>query len=199
MVVVVGALFITAEYRRALIRTTLAATPRRGRILAAKAFVIGAVSYLTGLVAAALVVTLGQRVLRDNGVYVHPATALTELRVVAGTAALLAVAAVLALAIGAMLRRSAMAVSAVLVLIVLPYLLAMTVLPTGAAQWLLRVTPAAAFAIQQSTPRYPQVDNIYAPVNGYFPLAPWTGLGVLCVWAALALGLAVILIRRRDA
>jgi ABC-type transport system involved in multi-copper enzyme maturation permease subunit len=199
VVVVVGVMFVTAEYRRRLIRTTLAASPRRGRVLAAKAVVLGAAASLTGLVAAAVVVTAGQRILRGNGVYVHPATTLTELRLVAGTAALLAVAAVLALAIGALLRRSATAVTAVIVVIVLPYLLAVSVLPAGAAQWLLRLTPAAAFAIQQSTPQYPQVSNLYTPANGYFPLAPWAGLAVLCAWAALALGLAVVLFRRRDA
>jgi hypothetical protein len=42
---VVAALFVTSEYRRGLIRTKLAASPRRGRVvLAAKAVVIGAVS-----------------------------------------------------------------------------------------------------------------------------------------------------------
>jgi hypothetical protein len=105
VVVVVGTMFITGEYRRGLIRTTLAASPRRGRLLAAKAIVIGAVAFLTGLAAASAVVTLGQQTLRHNGVYVLPATTLTELRLVAGTAALVAVAAVLALAIGAALRR----------------------------------------------------------------------------------------------
>jgi ABC-type transport system involved in multi-copper enzyme maturation permease subunit len=198
-VIVVAAMFITAEYRRGLIRTTLAASPRRGRVLAAKAIVIGAVSFAAGLAAAAVVVPLGGRTLRASGVYIHPTTTLTELRVVAGTAALLAVAAVLALAIGALLRRSATAVTAVIVAIVLPYLLAISVLPAGASQWLLRITPAAAFAIQQSTPQYPQVSNVYTPANGYFPLAPWAGLAVLCAWAALALGLAVFLLRRQDA
>jgi ABC-type transport system involved in multi-copper enzyme maturation permease subunit len=199
VVVVVGTMFITAEYRRGLIRTTLAASPRRGRILAAKAIVIASVTFAAGLAAATVVVTGGQRTLRANGVYVHPAATLTELRVVAGTAALLAVAAILALAIGTMLRRSAPAVTAAVVAIVLPYLLAISVLPAGAARWLLRITPAAAFAIQQSTPQYPQVSNVYTPANGYFPLAPWTGFAVLCTWAALALGLAVLLLRRRDA
>jgi ABC-type transport system involved in multi-copper enzyme maturation permease subunit len=168
-------------------------------VLAAKAIVIGAVTYLTGLAAAAVVVTGGQRILRGNGVYVHPATTFTELRVVAGTAALLAVAAVLALAVGAVLRRSAAAVTAVIVVIVLPYLLGVSVLPAGAARWLLRVTPAAAFAIQQSTPQYPQVSNIYTPASGYFPLAPWSGFAVLWAWTAFALGLAVVLFSRRDA
>lgn len=30
-------------------------------------------------------------------------------------------------------------------------------------------------------------------------LAPWTGLGVLVLWVALALAAAAVLLRRRDA
>jgi ABC-type transport system involved in multi-copper enzyme maturation permease subunit len=63
---------------------------------------------------------------------------------------------------------------------------------------LLRLTPAAAFAIQQSIPAYPQVSGIYTPALGFYPLGPWTGFGVLCAYAALALGLATYLLRRRD-
>jgi hypothetical protein len=73
------------------------------------------------------------------------------------------------------------------------------VLPVGPAEWLLRVTPAAAFAVQQTLIRYPQVAASYAPADGYFPLAPWAGFGVLCLWAAAALCLATVLLRRRDA
>lgn len=199
VVTVVSTGFITAEYRCGLIRTTLTASPRRGRLLAAKAVVVGAVAFVTGLVAAAVAVVLGQRVLRGNGVYVHPATTPTELRVIVGTAALLAVAAVLALGLGTLLRRGVTAVATAIAVIVLPYLLAMTVLPDGAARWLLRVSPAAAFALQQTATRYPQVANLYTPANGYFPLAPWAGFGVLAGWAALALGTAAVLLRRRSA
>jgi ABC-type transport system involved in multi-copper enzyme maturation permease subunit len=201
VVVVVGAMFMTAEYRRGLIRVTLTATPRRGRVLAAKAVVIAAVAFVAGLVASAVVVTQGQRVLRDNGVYVWPVSALTEVRVIVGTAAVLAVAAVIALAVGTVLRRSAGAVAAVIAVIVLPYLLtvAVPIVPLGPADWLARVTPAAAFAVQQTVIQYPQVDNVYAPSAGYFPLSPWAGFAVLCAWAAAALGLAVYLLRRRDA
>ena len=99
-----------------------------------------------------------------------------------------------------MLRRSAIAVTVVIVAIVLPYLLAVTnLLPAGADQWLLRLTPAAAFSIQQSIPNYPQVSNVCSVTSGYYPLAPWAGFAVLCAWAAAALGLAVFLVRRRDA
>src|SRR5215472_16231621 len=91
-VVVVGAMFITAEYRRGLIRTTLAASPRRGRVLAAKAIVIAAAAFVAGLVAAIVAIPLATRISRDNGNYIYPVNALTEVRLVAGTAAVLAVA-----------------------------------------------------------------------------------------------------------
>jgi ABC-type transport system involved in multi-copper enzyme maturation permease subunit len=200
-VVVTGVMFITVEYRRGLIRTTFAASPRRGRVLTAKAIVLAAVTFAAGLVAVAVVVPVGEHLLRANGNPIYPVSALTSLRIVAGTAALLAVAAVLALAVGALLRRGAGAVTAVIAGIVLPYLLAVTpgVLPVGAEEWLLRVTPAAAFAIQQGVPAYPQVDASYTPGAGYFPLEPWAGFAVLCAWAAAAFALAVFVLRRRDA
>ncbi len=199
-VAVVGAMFITAEYRRGLIRTTLAASPRRGRVLAAKAIVVASVTFVVGLAAAIVAVAIGDWLASAKGFYMYPVTGLTEVRVVAGTAALLAVGAVLALGIGALARRSAVAVTAAIVAIVLPYILAVAaILPAGAADWLLRLTPAAGFAIQQSVPVYPQVTGLYTPNQGYFPLSPWAGFAVLCGYAAAALGLAIFRLRRRDA
>lgn len=198
VVVVISAMFVTAEYRRGLIRITLAASPLRGRVLAAKAIIVGAVAFLLGIVAATIVLTIGQKVLRDNGVYVHPASTATELRVIAGTGALLGVAAVMSVGLGAILRRGTTAVTAAIVTVVLPYLLAMTVLPAGAAQWLLRTAPAAAFSLQQSSIEYPQVVGLYIPANGYFPLPAWAGFAVLAGWAALALTLAAQRLQRQD-
>jgi hypothetical protein len=43
------------------------------------------------------------------------------------------------------------------------------------------------------------VSGISTPSNGYFPLPPWAGFAVLCAYAAQALGLAAVLLRRRDA
>ncbi len=199
-VVVVAVMFITAEYRRGLIRTTFAASPRRGRVLAAKAAVIGAVSFIAGLAAAAVAIPLNSHVLQANGNYLYPASALTVVRIATGTAGLLAVAAVLALALGAVLRRSAVAVTLVIAVIILPFLVAVTnALPAGADTWLMRLAPAAGFAVQQAIPNYPQVSNACSVAQGCYPLAPWAGFAVLCAWAAAALGLALILVRRRDA
>jgi ABC-type transport system involved in multi-copper enzyme maturation permease subunit len=211
--IVVGAMFITAEYRRGLIRVSLAAAPRRGRLLAAKAVVIGAVSFVTGLIAATLAVTIGTRTLAKSSQPLWPVPALTLARMVIGTAALLAVAAVLALAIGAIVRRSAPAVATAIVMIFVPYLLAIVPSlqpgPVGltggglslvARDWLLRITPAAGFSIQQAVPPFPQVTGvIYTPNWGYYPLASWAGFAVECAWAAAALTLALYLLRKRDA
>ncbi|HTT52731.1 MAG TPA: ABC transporter permease subunit [Streptosporangiaceae bacterium] len=200
-VTVVAALFITAEYRRGLIRVTFAACPARARVLAAKAVVIGAVTSAAGLAGGAAAVTLGAALLRANGNFILPVSALTEIRVVAGTAALLAVTAVAALGVGTILRHGAAAVAVLIVAIVLPYVLAVAlpVLPVRAADWLLRVTPVAGFATQQTVQRYAQVAASYTPANGYYPLPPWAGFAVLCGWAALALAGAVFVLRRRDA
>jgi hypothetical protein len=197
-VLVVATMSVTAEYRAGLIRTTVAANPSRGRILAAKAVVVGAVSFVVGVLAAAVVVTAGRAAMEGNGVYVTATSTGTVLRLVFGTGALLAVAAVFGVALGALVRRGAVAVTVAVTTVVLPYLLAVTVLPDAAADWLLRVTPAAAFAVQQSAREYPQVDNLYVAAGGYFPLPPWGGFAVLVGWAALLLGSAWSRLRKAD-
>ena len=199
-IVVVAAMFFTAEYRRGLIRTTLAATPRRGAVLAAKAVVIGAVAFVTGLIASVISLALGVPKEQNQGQVVLTVPALTEARVIVGTAAVLALAAVLAVALGAVLRRSAAAITVAVVTVVLPFLLAgLNIVPSGVGAWLLRLTPTAGLAIQQSIPRYPQVTSVLSPVRGYYPLSPYAGFAVLCLWVAAALGLAFLLLRRRDA
>jgi ABC-type transport system involved in multi-copper enzyme maturation permease subunit len=197
VVIALGAVLATAEYRRGLIRTTLAATPRRGRVLAAKALVTGVSTFALTLPAAAASLLVGKRILLANHNLLYPAGALTEARVVVGTAGLLAGAAVFALALGVILRRSSGAITVGVVAIVLPYLL-FQALPAGAGDWLLRVTPTAALSVQQTLPVYPQVANDYSPTSGYYPLAPWAGFAVLCAYAAVALAVAAVLLHRRD-
>jgi len=202
-VIALGAVFITGEYRRGMIRTTLAASPRRGRVLAAKAIVIGLVTFAAGLAGAAIAFPIAVRKLHDLSWKppVWPVWSLTSqvgVRMVLGTAALLAVTALLALAAGTILRRSAGAITAVIGLVIVPLVLAV-VLPTAPADWLLRYTPAAAFSLQTSTQRYPQVTTGCIPYHGCYPLAPWTGFAVMCAWAVLALAVAAVLLRRRDA
>jgi hypothetical protein len=199
--IVLGTLFITSEYRRGLIWLTLAASPARGRVLAAKAMVTGAVTFVAGLAGVAVALPLGKHLLHENGNFFGPLSMATELRVAIGTAAVFAITAVLALAIGTIVKQGATAVMTVIVAIVLPYLLAVAspVLPAAAADWLLRLTPAAGFSIQQTFQQFSQVASSYTPWNGYFQLAPWAGFAVLCGWALAGLALAGFLLSKRDA
>jgi ABC-type transport system involved in multi-copper enzyme maturation permease subunit len=199
-VAVVAAMFMTAEYRRGLIAVTLAASPNRVRVLAAKAIVIGSAAFVAGLAAAAGAVLIGTDIAHRSGTSLFPEPWPAELRIIAGTAALIAVAAVFTLAIATVVRRSASAILIVVVAIVIPFVLsAPPGIPAGLTDWLLRVTPAAAFALQQPAPQYYQVQANYTPSSGYFPLAPWTGFAVLCAWTAIALAAAAYLLKRRDA
>jgi ABC-type transport system involved in multi-copper enzyme maturation permease subunit len=198
---VVAALFITAEYRRNLIRLTFAASPRRGRVLAAKAVVVAAVSFVVGGVGAAVAVLAGTAISHARDYYVFPVSGPTEVKAIIGTGLFAAVAAVLALAVGAIVRRGAAAVAIIVVAIAVPVFLAISAaLPLGAADWVLRVTPAAGIALQQAYTQYGQVAGvIYSPLSGYYPLSAWAGFLVMCGWAAVALAAAVYLLPRRDA
>jgi len=200
VIIVVAAMFFSTEYRRGLIRTTLAATPRRGAVLAAKATIIGAVAFVAGLIAAVISIAVGVPKEENQGQVLLTAPLLTEVRVIVGTAAMVAVAAVIAVALGAILRRSAAAITIAVVTVVMPFLLAaLNIVPAGVGDWLLRLTPAAGLAIEQSIPRYSQVTTVTSPVQGYYPLSPYAGFAVLCLWATAALALALVMLRRRDA
>ena len=199
-VIVVATLFITEEYRNKMIHLTLAASPRRSRVLVAKAVVLWAVTFVAGLAGTVVAAPLGERLARANGVYIFPVSSSAELRVALGTAALLATAAVLALSVGAVFRHSAGAVTTVIVAIVLPYVLtAIPFIPAGVSKGLTTVTPGAAFAVQQTLVPYGQVASNYTPYYGYYPLAPWAGFAVLACYTVVSLAVAAVLLDRRDA
>ncbi|MFD1931244.1 hypothetical protein ACFSKW_07135 [Nonomuraea mangrovi] len=191
----VGAVtFFTAEHRRGLIGTSLPAEPHPARLLAAKAMVVGAVAFVAGLVTSGVVIPVGLAMLRANQNPIQPITLDTELRMIVGYAALTAAAAVLALGLAALVERSIVAIGLGIAMVVVPYLLA----TAGLAPWLLMITPAAGFAITQSVPTFAHVDVDRSLLGGYYPLPPWAGLAVTCGYAALALGAAIAVHRRKG-
>src|SRR5262249_4170561 len=156
-VVAFAVVAITSEYATGLIHTTFTALPRRGRVLAAKAALVGGSVFVASLVAAAIAFVAGQHLLRANGygppgypVWTLPAGAAR--RAVLGSALFLAALAVLALGVGTIVRRSAAAITAVLALLLMPLLVA-PALPDHARRLLQRLTPGAGLAVQQTVPR----------------------------------------------
>ena len=188
--IVLGVLAATGEYKTGLIRSTLAATPRRGRLLAAKAIVVGAVVFAAGLAACAIAFALAQPILRRRGMrppaYAYRSLAEPEvLRAVIGTAAVLALLAVLGLAVGVLLRRPSRAIPLMIGVVLVPQLVGAQ-LSLGADQWLRRLTPAAGLAIQETVHRFDTA------------ITPSGGLAVLTAYTATAMALAIWLLRRRD-
>ena len=198
VVIVVAAMFVTSEYRRGLIRTTFTAIPARGRDLAAKGLVIGALAFVLSVVVMAVVVPLGQHLLRAHGNYVFPTGTLTQARIVVGASALVGIVAIVVTALSAIVRRPAAAITAGVGVFLLPLIVAFAA-GGGIADWLLRLTPAAGVSVLQALTQYHQVSYAYTLSNGYYPLSPLAGFAVLCGYTLLALTAATVLLNRRDA
>ncbi|MET8155840.1 hypothetical protein ABZT47_05665 [Sphaerisporangium sp. NPDC005289] len=161
------------------------------RVRAARAALAAAAAFLTGLVGVGVAFPAGTAILRGKGVPV-PVPTDTGIQVIAGLAAVLALCAVLAYGLGVWLRRGWAAIVIGLSLVALPYAVtAVPLLPDAVAEWLLRLTPAAAFAVQQTVAEHPQVTAHYAPSAGYYPLPWWAGLAVLVAYTVIAMRAAL--------
>lgn len=162
------------------------------RVIAARAAVVGAASFVTGLLAVGVVLPVGTAILKGNGIPVQPLPVLTGARVIVGVAAVLGLCAVVAYGLGGWLRRGWAAILVALSLVALPYTVtALPLLPDAVSAWLLRLTPAAGFAVQQTMVEYPQVTAHYAPSAGYFPLPGWAGLAVLFAYTLIVMRMAL--------
>ena len=183
---VLGVLLISGEYSTGMIRSSLTAVPRRLPMLWAKLAVFAGVVFLTMLLASVAAFLVGQALLSGQ----HLDTSLSDpgaLRSVLGAALYVTVAGVTALALGALLRNTAAAITTfVAVFFVIPPLTLL--LPASMTDRFVQYLPA----------------NIGGVLTGgtsgvSHPLAPWTGFAVLCGYAAVLIGFAAWRLRRVDA
>lgn len=191
VVIALGVLAMTTEYKTGIIRTTFVASPRRGQMLAAKAVVLGVSVFIVGLIASLAAFFLALPVAQDRGYAppAYPRPSLTDgpvLQAVVGTALFLALIALFSLGVGAILRRAAGAIVTIVALVVVTEILSF-VLSVSAYTWVNRVTPIAGFAIQQTMDLPDTV------------IGPWAGLSVLFAYTVATLGVAYWLLRSRDA
>jgi ABC-2 type transport system permease protein len=195
-----GASLITSEYTTGMIRTTFTAVPRRGAVLGAKAVVLTAAMLPVSVVACATAFLVAQPSLRAAG-YVAPAYPPVSLsdpaavRAVAGTALLLSIYALLALGVGATVRHSGATIALTLGLLFVPFI-AHGLLSPGLRRYVDEASPLAGLSAQSTNGR---MLGMFGEHSGPLPLGVWGGLAVSFVWAAIALLLACVLLRRRDA
>jgi hypothetical protein len=169
-----------------MIRATFAAVPRRPLVLAAKAAIVAAVTLVAGEILAFVAFGVGEAVLKNPA----PHAALGQpgvLRAVLMAGAYPALIALIGLGLGALIRHTAGAISAVVgVLFVLPLIL----IPFGTS-------------IQNSAGKFMPMLIAENSLTAVKPLAhslvPGVGFAVLCGYAAAALAVGAWALARRDA
>jgi ABC-2 type transport system permease protein len=182
---VFGVRAMTAEYVHGTIRLSLAATPRRRNLFAAKVTVLAGIALAAGELAAVGSFVIGQLIYSRADL----AASLTDPRMVGavvGSGVYLALIALFGLGIGTITRHTASSMSTmVVVLYVLPVV--GTTFPGAHGQAINKLLPATAGGAIVNT------------MASSTTLPPWTGLAVFAGYTALVLGAALLLFNRRDA
>jgi ABC-2 type transport system permease protein len=183
---VLGVLAVTSEFSSGMIRATFAAAPRRPLVLAAKAAIVAAVALVAGEILAFVAFGVGEAVLKSPA----PHAALGQpgvLRAVLMAGAYPALIALIGLGLGALIRHTAGAISAVVgVLFVLPLIL----VPLGTS-----IQNSAG----QFMPMLLAENSLTAVKPVAHSLSPGVGFALLCGYAAVALAVGSWALARRDA
>jgi ABC-2 type transport system permease protein len=186
--VVIGVSVAAAEYTSGMIHLTLAATPRRGQVLAAKATVVAGVTIATGLISVLGMFVVSQFIYESAGMPTASLTNPDTVRVLAAMSVLAAVFPLMGVAAGVLLRSTAGAITTVLALSFVPEILG-GLLPPWWQEHVMSLLPSKAIAAAA-------VGHI-APQPAYHASAI---AAVLVVgWLAAALGAAYVVLKRRDA
>ncbi|MCQ9131947.1 MULTISPECIES: ABC transporter permease [Streptomyces] len=184
-VCVLGVMAIASEYSTGMIRSSLLAVPRRVPVLAAKGAVFALLVLAAGELTSFGSFFIGAPIMDDKAPVAIGDPGV--LRAVVGCGVYLALLGLFALAVGAIVRHTAASITVVIgfVLVITPMA---GLLPGGAGERIHAWLPTqAGFMITQQAPRSGDL------------LGPWEGLGVLALWTAALLAVAVVQLRRRDA
>ena len=183
--IVLGALAVTGEYGTGMIRSTLAATPVRGRVLAAKAVVLATVLFVAGTTTALLGYMGGNYFLDREGIGMPLEGDVAQSMY--GNGLYMAGLGLFAAAVGFVLRHTAATLSAVLALMLVVTNMVLLI-PGDTGRWITKLMPANAGSVI-ATP---------VPFNPFL-LDAWTGFGVFVAEIAALVLVAWLVLRRRDA
>jgi ABC-2 type transport system permease protein len=182
---VLGVLFAAGEYSTGMIRSTLAAVPRRFPVLWSKMAVFGAVTLAVMTAAAFISFLLGEHLLSGQNIALTLSSS-GVVRSLLGAGVFLALVGVLGVALGFLVRSVAGGIALLIGLMtLLPVLL--NVLPSSLADSISPYLPGNAG------------DSIFALTHDSTSLSPGAGLAVFAGWTALAVILAAYRLLRKDA
>ncbi|SBU93109.1 ABC-type transport system involved in multi-copper enzyme maturation, permease component [Streptomyces sp. Ncost-T6T-1] len=184
-VITLGVLTIGSEYSTGMIRTTLTACPSRARVLTAKAIVFFSLTFVVTTVTAAVVAVLQTLILSGTVAASGGAWALSTV----GVGLYLAGLGLLSLAIGAIVRHSAGAITIMIGVVLLPLVLALFMFAED-------LRGLQRFLIEYSIPN--QLSALYGTTMTNSGPSSWEPLLVMLGLVAVALGGAIALLNRRD-
>ncbi|MBC2874458.1 MULTISPECIES: ABC transporter permease subunit [Streptomyces] len=186
-VLTLGVLTISSEYGTGLVRTTLTACPSRSRVLTAKAIVLGGLAFVTTLIATLLVAMISSALLGDQ--VTEDPTAGQWFKATVGVSLYVALAGLLALAVGTLLRHSAGAITTMLGLVLFPPLLSIF------------LQADAVRDIGQALLKYSIPTQLLTLYGGDIESGPsgWDGLWIMLALAAAATAGAHLVLNKRDA
>lgn len=182
---VFGVLAITAEYSSGTIRSSVAAVPRRTPLVVAKALVYGGAALAIGQVISFASYFIGQALYSGHMPISHIGDP-GVVRAIMLTGCYYSLVCLIAMGLGFALRHTAGAItSMVALLMVLPGIFA--AMPSGVQNAVERFMPEQIAA--SST-------GAVVPEAHYF--GPWSGFALLCLYAAVAMGIGLWAFMRRD-
>jgi ABC-2 type transport system permease protein len=185
---VFGALLITSEYASGTVRATIAASPRRPLLLAAKIGVAAALTVLFCVLLSFASFFLGQAILSGGGAPSASLGSPGALRAVVTTGVFIALMVLMAFGFGLILRSTAGAIAAFVgVVFVLPLVMHGISEPDTRYVPTYILTNSIMSTIKQG------------PGGMVSPLSPTVGLLLMAVYAAVALAAGTVLFVRRDA
>lgn len=194
VVVVLAVGVMSGEYGTRMIQSTLAAVPRRSAVLAAKAVVVTGVVGASAAVGVLGSLAAGWILLPRNGFTAADGFLLPSLsegptvRAAVGTVLYLVLVALLSLGVATMVREAAVASGLVLALL---YLFPLLVTAVSDPDWQRRLRQIGPMTAGLSIQKTIGLDSL--------PIDPWPGLGVMGLWAAVALGAGAAVLCLRDA
>ncbi|MFJ6613686.1 ABC transporter permease [Streptomyces sp. NPDC091289] len=184
-VITLGVLTIGSEYSTGMIRTTLTACPSRGRVLAAKAIVFFALTFVITTVTAAVVAVLQTLILNGSVAASGGQWALATV----GVGFYIAALGLLSLGVGAIVRHSAGAITIMIGVVLLPLVLALFMFADD-------LRGLQFFLIEYSIPN--QLSALYGTTMTNTGPSAWEPPVLMACLAAVALGGALAILNRRD-
>ncbi len=182
---VLGVLTFSGEYPNQMIRATFAAVPKRLPVLWAKLIAFGIAAFLSMFIATLAAFLIGQAILstKDLGVSLGSPG---SWQAVLGTAVYLTGIGLMGVGLGAILRRTPAAISALVGLVlILPIML--NILPFDWTKQLIKYLPDQAG------------QSFMSSSTSSDALSMWTGVAVFCAYIVVFAVGAALLLKRRDA